>query len=330
MRKNSFIGDQVAADMHKTLNNDEFKRIFASPVTEASEEQYSEVLSEEPGRKAFMRFASKASGELVKTALNTMEVMSGGRKAANPDIWQFKGSYYHVNTVTNQVTPVSKEEDARLRFSDTNRADDKDDDDKDDKDEDKEDKKPKKGKQPPWLKKDKKDEDKKDDDKEDKKDEEDKEDKKDKDEKKEDDKDDCAAYAQAFDHIVETLIRTSEALEGMGLKVTAKQSLLLLDNIIEESAHQKFAHDEELSVTEDMPGEEEISLKERIEDLPEDLLAEPPALGEELGLESELEEPEIGPEGALEEGEELEEPLTGEEEEIAVAFKELKEWIKKS
>jgi len=255
MIKNSNIGDAIAAEMSETLEKEEFKRIFASPVVESTEQEYSEALSQDPNYRAFVRFASKKKDE--------------------------------------------------------------DKDDKDDKD-DKKKGKPKKGEQPPWLKGKNKG-------------------KKGKKEckckgkckcKKGDDDDKCA-YAGAINHVINTLVRTSEALEGMGLVVSAAESVKLLDRIINEAAQQKFSAE--------YAGEE---LEPANEELGEPVL-EPPPLGEEIEEEIDIEdEGEEGDEETelaerIEEAGEIPEALEAddgdfvmEDPEIVQAFQELNQWVK--
>jgi len=234
MIKNSNIGDIVAAEMDKTLETDEFKKIFASPVVETAKPDYSEALSEDSNYRAFVRFASKKENE-----------------------------------------------------------DEEDEDKKDEKDDDeKEDKKPKKGKQPPWLKG--------------------------KGKGKDDDEDECGAFAGAMNHLVETFVRTSEALEGMGLKASARKSIMLLDDIIKEAAAIKKAQFAEEFGTEEPEDVEEESLEEEI--------GEPPPVGEEdEELSSRLDEL-TEPEETLEVSDA--DDFVMDDPEVIAAFKELNEWVK--
>jgi len=60
---------------------------------------------------------------------------------------------------------------------------------------------------------------------------------------------DCAAcgdkmYASAIKYMVETLTRTSAALDNMGLEKSAIATMVALNHIIEEAAQDKFASDE--------------------------------------------------------------------------------------
>jgi hypothetical protein len=194
--------DDIAVLMHEKLNCADFKNIFAPVVikTASVDEKIENVSQAVQDFEAFEVFAKKSKDE---------DEEKEGKKDKDDE----------------------EDEDKKDKKKDKKKKSD---------DEDEDDGKDKKKKD---KKEDKDDEDEKED-KKSKKSKDSKEDKKDKDDKKEDKKDSKKSkasandkYAGAIRYIVETLTRTSDVLDNMGLEKGAMATMAALDHIIEEAAY---------------------------------------------------------------------------------------------
>lgn len=271
MSKKSEIGNEVANNMNELLVNENFTKIFHKTAHSDVQQLANQYISEIKAIRSTSSIGNYAI-EVLNRILNNMPLDNNMVNLAISDLDEFPFGDYNVENIkifikqnskiendkdaTNMAAIAGynsfekfvtlakkkdKDEDSEKEDKDSNKKEDKKKDKKDDSDKDDK-KSKKKGKKPfPfWLKK-----------------------------KKASDKcgcsadcsckegkscscegcKDCAAcgdmmYSSAIKYMVETLTRTSAALDNMGLEKSSIATMVALNHIIEEAAQDKFASDE--------------------------------------------------------------------------------------